>query len=461
MKVLPPFLIVLFFLLVMTSQNGSTKPVHKRHAVTAVHKRHVTAHASKRHSVAVKGRKGSKAAAHRRRRAGATHRSRTYRSRIQIQTMPDTLRYAFINSERNRITNPEHLNVLSEKLKLAVVSEKKVVSIVHLGDSHIQADMMTSVMRKGLQSRYGNAGRGILFPWQLARTNAPSDIWSLSDKVWSAGRISLVNNPVECGICGYGLQSDSSDFVLEIGLKPGKGDTFDSIRLFTGKNSSALKIRYNGEEGQMEGIVPASAQVGKQIVFGMKASSIALSREVPDSTAFQFYGVSFEKRDAKGVIYHSIGVNGAEFASYNRSPLFFEQIGALNADCYIISLGTNEAQNQKLNAEEFGLQVRAMITHLKRISPAVLFIITTPPPSCYHRTTINPQIGRVRDELVKISNEEQISSWDLYGIVGGEAGLAPFQTYGLFRPDLIHFSRAGYELQADMFLSALLKIMEK
>ncbi len=464
MPVRPLFLIVLLFLLVITSQNGSTNPVHRKHATSAVtKKKQRIVPPSRRHSVTVKGRKRSKVDAHKRRRATPRERRSAYHPVIQAQTIPDTLRYRYINSEHNRITNPDHLNRLAEKLKLTVLSGKKAVSIVHLGDSHIQADMMSSVLRKGLQSRYGNAGRGILFPWQLAGTNAPSDVWSLSDKVWSAGRISLMKNSVECGICGYGLQSDSSAFVLEIGLKSVKGekDTFDSVRLFTGNNGDTLDIRSNGAEEQMTRTVSGSALAGEQIALGMKASSIALSRAASDSTRFQFYGVSFEKRETPGVIYHSIGVNGAEFASYNRAPLFFEQIGALNADCYIISLGTNEAQNQKLNAEDFGLQARAMIQHLRRLSPEAVFIVTTPPPSLYHRTRINPVLERVRDELVKISNDEHISLWDLYTIAGGEADLVRFQSYGLYRPDMLHFNRTGYELQGDMLFYALLDILEK
>ncbi len=458
-----PFLIFFLLLFVVTLQNGQTHPVHKQRSVAARHNKFAAVPAHRWHSVAATRKKRSKAAAHRRHPVIPAHRALTDRPIRSIQTFPDTLRYRYINSERNRIVNPDHLNKLSEKLKVAVLSEKKVVRIVHLGDSHIQADMMTSVLRKGLQSRYGNAGRGILFPWQLARTNAPSDVWSLSDKAWSAGRISLVKSSVECGISGYGLQSDFSDFVLEVGLKPGKGDddAFDMVRLFTGKNSGTLNIRYNGAEEQVAGIAPGNAFCGEQIVLGMKTSSIALSRASPDSTSFQFYGVSFEKKDAQGVIYHAIGVNGAEFASYNRTPLFYEQIGALNADCYIISLGTNEAQNQKLNPEDFGLQVRTMLANLKRISPDAAFVITTPPPSFFHRDKINPAIQTVRDVLVKISNEEHISLWDLYALAGGEAGQALFQTYGFYRPDLLHFNRAGYELQGDLLLSALLKILDK
>lgn len=375
-----------------------------------------------------------------------------------ISVLSDSVRYSFIYKRNNCLSNPEQLSRLAEKLKKSVSPPKQAVRIVHIGDSHIQADLMTRVLRRGLQERYGNAGRGIVFPLQLAKTNAPSDIVSSSDTSWLSGRISLVKGLVDCGVCGYGLQSDSSDAILTIGLTTSKrdGDSFDVVRLFTGKNIGNLNIRYNDSEEQMVYIQPENACGYEVFPLKMNTNSISISRHSPDSASFVFYGVSFEKKDVSGVIYNSIGVNGAQYSSFNNTPLFWEQIGALKADCYIISLGTNEAQNQNLNAGDFRLQVKAMVTHLKQISPDAVFIITTPAPSFYHSLRANAVIKTVADVLVTVSSEEKISSWNLYGIVGGEKEHMIFQNIGIYRPDMLHFNRAGYELQGKMLLAALL-----
>ena len=491
-----PFLIFLLLLLVVTSQNGQAHPAHKTHAVTVVHKRqtlvaehkkHTVATGHTKHTVAAEHKKHTVAAEHKKRTATREHTSHTLaawhkkypatpvhkkhaiataheiiedRAIQPTETMSESVRYALINSENNRITNPDQLAIVKEKLRRTIGSRKTVVRIVHIGDSHIQAGLMTNVLRRGLQSRYGNAGRGIVFPWQVAKTNGPSDIVSFSNNGWISGRLSLTNSAVECGVCGYGLQSDSKNWALEIGAKPERGDddAFDIVRLFTGKNTGCFTLRYNGTEEKEVCMEPKNSFDAAVIPLRMKSRTIFLSRVSPDSTGFAFYGASFEKKNTPGIIYHSIGVNGAEFASYNSTPLFFDQIATLNADCYIISLGTNEAQRRNLNTEDFALQVRSLLTHLRQISPDAVFIITTPAPSFLNSVAINPKIRMVSEVLVKVSDEEKISSWDLYGISGGDKGLAMFQIYGLYRPDLLHFNKAGYELQGDMLLAALLKI---
>lgn len=433
--------------------------VDRRHAAASLHKRHASVATHKRHSAAPAYRRYAAVPLHKKHAITAAFKSPSYRTMLPSEIMPDSLRRALINSENNSITNPGQLARLKEKLQQAVLSRKNVVRIVHIGDSHIQADMMTRVLRLGLQYRYGNAGRGVVFPLQLAKTNGASDIFSSSNKAWLYGRLSLENSPVKCGVCGYGLQSDASNWTLEIGSMPERGDedSFDIVRLFAGKNSGCINISYNGTEEKEVCMEPGNSFDTAEVTLRMKTNSISLSRKSPDSSAFTFYGVSFEKKTASGVLYHSIGVNGAEFASYNSNPLFFEQIGALKADCYIISLGTNEAQKQKLNAEDFGLQVRSMLMNLRRISPDAVFIITTPAPSFLHGVAINPKITTITEVLTKVSNEEKISSWNFYDIIGGNKGLAMLQTYGLYRPDVLHFNRTGYELQGFMLLSALLK----
>ena len=88
--------------------------------------------------------------------------------------------YPFINYKENRILFPGDSNYfesLYQKLDSIVIYGEGKLNIVHIGGSHIQADVYTHQIRKRLQLlQYDmNGGRGLLFPYNIANTNNPSN----------------------------------------------------------------------------------------------------------------------------------------------------------------------------------------------------------------------------------------------------------------------------------------------
>lgn len=63
------------------------------------------------------------------------------------------------------------------------------VSIVHIGDSHLQADIATGHVRRSLQMDHGNAGRGLIAPLKMSGTNQPSDYTFASTMSWNAAKL--------------------------------------------------------------------------------------------------------------------------------------------------------------------------------------------------------------------------------------------------------------------------------
>ena len=53
-------------------------------------------------------------------------------------------------------------------------NEPNIISIVHLGDSHVQAGYFSEALRLALQERWGNAGRGLIAPLRICKTNEPA-----------------------------------------------------------------------------------------------------------------------------------------------------------------------------------------------------------------------------------------------------------------------------------------------
>jgi len=105
--------------------------------------------------------------------------------------------------------------------KLAKLEEGKggKINIVHIGDSHIQADYFTDAVRAPLQQRFGDGGRGFVFPYSR-NTSTTSRPYSFTTNVnW---RICRNNQQSRCepatefGLSGYGFGTKAERFALSV-----------------------------------------------------------------------------------------------------------------------------------------------------------------------------------------------------------------------------------------------------
>ncbi|RAR71694.1 GDSL-type esterase/lipase family protein [Flavobacterium aciduliphilum] len=360
-----------------------------------------------------------------------------------------------LNSLQNRLENPTSLFPLLVKLyKIKHFSNEHAV-FVHIGDSHIQADIETAVIRNEFQDFFGNAGRGLVFPYQVTKTNAPYDLFSNSKSSWKWNRVARPDTLISCGVSGFGMESqcENPEFSLELKNFYGYKDTFDKVTLFLGGKISELSIEY---ENQVENNCFVSPPEVEKFCLKTNTSGFRLS--FPTKDTIKFYGASLEKSNTGGIIYHSIGANGATYFDYTKTQKFWNQIATLEADCYIISLGTNEAQDPNLSATSFLINVKKMVRKLQKVSPNACIIITTPPVSYYKKHRPNQTLEVITNALIDFCNENNLVYWDLYNICNGLEGAKTWKKEQLLRSDLVHFSKEGYILQGNLFVDAFSKI---
>jgi hypothetical protein len=361
-----------------------------------------------------------------------------------------------IDYSKNTIENTNTMNPLLAKLYKIKHYSKENAVFVHIGDSHIQADLETSVIRNELQNYFGNAGRGLVFPYQVAKTNAPWDISSSSKSSWKNNRVARIDTLISCGISAFGIESQSinPEFNLDLRTINGLKDSFDNVKLFMGGKISELIIEYNDTqtENTCYKIAPDYAE------FHLKSATSGFKLTFPTTDTIKFYGASLEKKETSGIIYHSIGANGAKYSDFNKTPRFWNQLKNLKADCYIISLGTNEAQDPNLKTDAFLDDVNITIQKLRLISPNACIILTTPPVSYFKKIRPNQSLEVITDALIQFSNENNVVCWDLFNASRGSEGAKSWKSNQLLRSDLVHFSKEGYELQGNLFVDAFVKV---
>lgn len=365
-----------------------------------------------------------------------------------------------VNLEINTIQNSNYLQPFLEKLyriKLGSSIEKAI--IVHLGDSHIQADMMTAVIRSQFQNYFGDAGRGLIFPYQVAKSNAPSDVFSNSKNSWKSSRITKQDTLIPRGISGFGIQSQDKNPEFNIGLRFINEDRscFDKVNLFYGNNTSEILIDYN--ENQRENVCLNESNDYTSI--NLKSLTSTFKITFPASDTINFYGVSVEKNNEKGLIYHSIGANGAKYSDYNKTSNFWKQLPKLKADCYVISLGTNEAQDQNLTPDIFLADVKKTVDLIKIATPNASIILVSPPISYYKKIKPNPILETMTQAIKDFCFQNNLCFWDLFNVSKGLEGASNWKSLQLLRPDLVHFSKDGYVLQGNLFLTAFSELWNK
>lgn len=385
-----------------------------------------------------------------------------YTCRAQTISITDnniSRRYSFINTAINNVSNPSGLDSFYSKLYTLKTSGKGVVSIVHIGDSHTQADFLSGVVRKGLQEFFGNAGRGLVFPYQLAQSNGPPDITSSSATRWQFNRVAHPEIAIPAGISGYGIQTNADNVSFRISLKPDDSieQSFNRLKLFvdTSKNVSWIVQAENTETSFLLKKDSSVSSLYTEVLFDEHATGFTFSSVSSDNTK-EFYGVSLENSNP-GILYHTIGVNGARYDQYNNASLFWKQLAALNADLFIISLGTNEAQYPAFNEENFHEQLSLFIQNLKTASPQSSVLVTTTADSYKQRKRFNTVLRLLNSSLIKYCNQNSIPAWDLYRITKGYGSALNWVKNRLINRDRIHFTAEGYRIQGNLLFNAIAK----
>jgi LysM repeat protein len=154
----------------------------------------------------------------------------------------------------NIITNTSTLNLFFEKLYLLETQKGRKVNIVHIGDSHIQADLMTGIIRKGLQQRFGNGGSGFTFPHSLANTNGSSYIRYSSNGSWLNRRNVSVPNGMLVGLSGIAL-STKSNFAVDINVRD-SAYAFNTVKIITPRNIKYFDLATSSKTIVLESTIP-------------------------------------------------------------------------------------------------------------------------------------------------------------------------------------------------------------
>ena len=325
-------------------------------------------------------------------------------------------------------------------------------NILHIGDSHIQADYMTTVTRRLLQQQFGNGGRGCIAALKLAGTNQP-DNYSFTADASPVERCRLMRRRgnISPGLTGIGVSfGGTPPRKLTVTLH-GDDSLFSHVALLHSPSQPCDTAWFDG------------SQCG-----GHKISDYATAYDLPSETQSATFYVNstgtlygaYLTNDQPGIIYNAIGNNGACFADYLKIDNFAQQTEMLSPRLIILSFGTNEAFGRNSDSEIYA-SIDKLVSQLKEANPQAKFLLTTP-MECQRRIrrsryAINRRIASVRNVIIEYGREKRIPVWDLYEIAGGDGSSRLWLSNGLLSSrDHVHCQVIGYELQGSLLADALI-----
>jgi lysophospholipase L1-like esterase len=345
------------------------------------------------------------------------------------------------------------------------------VRILQFGDSHTASDTSTAVVRRLLQQRFGDGGRGFVelgLPW---KNYVQDGVRGQMTKEFETQRprSDEGRNPRDgfFGLLGIAVGTD----------KPG-------ARAWShyASPSSRIEVDYwTQPRGGSFDVLVDGAPVGHVASRGTPAGSGFAAFDVTEKPhdvevraigdgPIRVFGVALDKAHP-GVVVDALGINGAQvtWALRWNEEHFAEQLRHRAPALIILAYGTNEALDSRLDLGDYEQSLREMLGRVRRAVPGVACLLLGPPdlarprPVGTHEDWATwPAVVDVIGVQRRVAQSERIAFYDQMGAMGGPGSMAAWAAESDPRAqgDRVHLTGRGYAALATSFVNDFLRAYE-
>jgi LysM repeat protein/lysophospholipase L1-like esterase len=348
---------------------------------------------------------------------------------------------------------------LFQELLVGLQSAKnKGFSIVHFGDSHIQAEGPTSVARKNLHAKYGDAGRGMMFAYSAANSYTSIQYGTSHTGNWTYAKSFQASPKLPIGVSGMTVNTTEKDASLIFKLKY-PSPNYTKLKLFIAKDSTCFDFKLIANSDTFliktnEYLSHSKPFIELTIPSNTSTISIKTWQNKPFQNHFEFYGMSFETPTFNGVIYHSVGVGASQFGSLLVEQLLEPQLQALSPNLLVLDFGTNNYLYDNQVKPELGPQIEQIIQNLKKYAPKAIILLTSTQDLYFKSKPVTAGII-FRNLIDSLAKKNNCLFWDWYAVAGGKKSLTKWRDAGYAQNDLVHLTNKGYEFKGQLFYEAI------
>jgi len=306
------------------------------------------------------------------------------------------------------------------------------------GASHTAGDQYTRVLRRALQSRFGEGGPGWVLP------AVPFPFYEHGEvEIRASGFRGLKvrgreRRPDIYGLAGFAVEGEAgATSVLRSRAR------FSRVVVHYLRRDGA---RFSVTVGEHDVEVDASGEGVGRLPLSLEASGDEVRLRVLEGTV-RFFGVELLR--TAGVVVDAFGVPGARV--FDQDPWNARALGGMvrarPPDLWALAYGTNEAAHRRMPIRRYRERLRAVMRRWKRMAPRASCLLIG--PGEWPRRRRGEWIPRPRTvEIVEVQREEAArmgcAFFDTFAMMGGEGGMVRWVAEGLALDDHVHFTDAGY-----------------
>lgn len=333
------------------------------------------------------------------------------------------------------------------------------IRVVHYGDSQIEEDRITNILRENWQKQYGGGGVGLIPLHQTIPTR------SIRQTLFINGVLQTTQKGPKRYIV-YGPKSmrltDSDEYgvmgqvaLMDTTLVPGSDSVVLHIEPLDKKRKPHHyfnRLRVLADSSLAFNLSPLASLPDTLSPIANSLLPIADSTTRCDiilQGTGRVYGVSLETD--KGVIVDNIpmrGCSGNIFTKIDSTQLstFYRET---NTRLIILQFGGNmipQTENPSTIRGYVRSTMRQQIHYIKACAPQASILLIGPSDMSTNIDgvmTTYPLVPYMDQQFRKMAQEEGIAYWSIYEAMGGYNSMVVWHDKGLAGSDYVHFTRAG------------------
>ena len=371
---------------------------------------------------------------------------------IKVFAQKDSLYPSWIKQQYNYIYFQDAANL---KNISSLLGEKgKKLTVLHIGDSHLQNENLPNQSRKLFQAKQGDAGIGLIVPFSTVKSYDARFYKSTHTGIWKYSKSYMGKFDYPMGVRGMTSYTSDSAATFKIAFAQSVSSANNELVVFRHDNDSVFEMQFFVDEQ----LATVKNQDSEMVVYNVGGGFSVLSFKTSKTQLHQkditITGMILQDSLKRGGIWHNAGVGAAPYKMVLSEELYEPQAKYINADLVIIDLGTNDFLYYNRLEPELRQQIIKVIEKVKNANPNADIILTDAQEMKYKgkRTTIANQFSEL---MYNLSIEYHTGFWSYYTVSGGKNSWRYWDAAKYTQGDGIHLNGVGSELKGTLLFHAI------